>query len=265
MTRKRGMITPEMFEKVIVEGHALGAREVGLYSGGEPMLCAKLEDYIRQAKEVGYQYVYMSTNGTACNEARLVQIIEAGLDSIKFSINAGERVTYQNIHGKDHFDRVKRRVKFISNYRKKEGTQLKLFISFVECDENQHTLMLLKKEFGAYVDDIHVLKAGNQMGQMPQYSTREETGKPCPLPFNRIHVSREGYLRGCCNDYQNALAMEDLKNMSLKEAWHSYRFQEFRKRMISGSIGGILCHNCLHGTRYKVVPLNPDLAENDMF
>ena len=43
--------------------------------------------------------------------------IDAGLDSIKFSINAGSRATYALIHGKDDFERVSEHLAWISDWR----------------------------------------------------------------------------------------------------------------------------------------------------
>ena len=39
------------------------------------------------------------------------------------------------------------------------------------------------------------------------------------MPFNRIHVTWEGYLTLCCVDYQNYLIVEDLNKISLWDAY----------------------------------------------
>lgn len=264
MKRKKGIISPELVNKILVEAYKLGTREVGLYSGAEPFMCPDLETHIRSAKETGYSYVYISTNGTLCDENRLKKIISEGLDSIKFSINGGDKDTYRKIHGKDDFERISKNVKFVSKYKRQFNNNLHLSISFVECEENKESLKELKNQFEEFVDEIFVSRVSNQMGQMPKYEPVKRENKICTLPFKRFHISREGYLRACCNDYQNALALEDLNQLPLKKAWISKRFKELRHRMISGKIKGTLCHNCLYGLKEKVLPVNTDLAEEEM-
>jgi hypothetical protein len=87
----------------------------------------------------------------------------------------------------------------------------------------------------------------------------------CKMPFNRLHVSCEGYLTLCCVDYQNYLALADLNNTSLREAWCSPQFQEMRRRHIDKELAGTLCGNCWQGRRDKVVPLDARLATEIQF
>ena len=46
----------------------------------------------------------MTSNGALATPEKIRAVIDAGLDSIKFSINAPERKMYAFIHGKDDFD-----------------------------------------------------------------------------------------------------------------------------------------------------------------
>ncbi len=93
---------------------------------------------------------------------------------------------------------------------------------------------------------------------MPEFYGGGADG-PCALPFNRAHVSREGYLRLCC-DYENLLAVEDLKRVPLIEAWQGPRFREIRRRHLADQLTGTLCQSCVHGGCDKAAPLNPALT-----
>lgn len=42
------------------------------------------------------------------------------------------------------------------------------------------------------------------------------TNKYCPLTFNKLHITCEGYITACCADFQNYLAVADLNNTKLK-------------------------------------------------
>ena len=98
MTRKIGKIKPEFVYDILQQAYDLGTREVGFYATGEPFLVPELPDYIAKAKEIGYEYTYLTTNGALATPERVHAVIGAGLDSIKFSINAPDRRTYAFIN-----------------------------------------------------------------------------------------------------------------------------------------------------------------------
>ncbi len=112
--------------KVLDDARKEGSSSVGLYATGEPFLNKNLEDYIRYAKKIGYEYVYITTNGAACTPKRMEKAINNGLDSIKFSIHGGTAETYRKIHGKNDFERVIKNLKWVDEFRKKNNIQLKI-------------------------------------------------------------------------------------------------------------------------------------------
>ena len=83
---------------------------------------------------------------------------------------------------------------------------------------------------------------------------------PCVLPFARAHISAEGYLRVCCNDYQNYLAVVDLNITPLAEAWNADIFRDIRRRHLDNNLEGLLCHNCIHGVSEPIEPVVSDFA-----
>lgn len=261
MTRPARVLEPDMYRKIMAEAYDLGAREVGLYSGAEPFTCKHMNDFIRISKELGYTYIYTTTNGSLPNRDRLKDAIDAGLDSIKFSINGGDRETYKKIHGKDHFDRVLDNLMFVAEYRKTLDRPLFLAVSFVECPDNAASFKDLEAQLTPIVDEIDHHLAVNQSGQTPELPLDPPKTEICPNPFNRMHVSAEGYMRACCNDYQNMLALEDLHEMSVEDAWHSAFFKSFRQRHLDRQLDGTLCYNCMNGCATPIEPLRPELGD----
>jgi len=261
MTRPSQYIKPELFRSIVRQANELGAREIGLHGGSEPLTCKALEDHVAFCKEVGYGYVYFTTNGSLADEARFKRLIDAGTDSIKISINAGDRETYHRIHGRDDFEKVARNVEYISEYRKTLERPLYFAISFVETATNRHTLSKLKDRFEHLVDEIFHVVASNQSGQMLNLPVAPYLPETCQIPFNQVNITREGYLRACCNDYQNMLALEDLSKMSLAEAWAGEHFRTLRRRHLQGELKGTLCNNCVKGCNDPVQPINPELGD----
>jgi len=88
MKRKVGQMKPEMVESALRQAYELGTREVGFYATGEPFIVKELPEYIKMAKDIGYTYTYLTSNGSLAIPEKIRAVIDAGLDSIKFSINA---------------------------------------------------------------------------------------------------------------------------------------------------------------------------------
>jgi MoaA/NifB/PqqE/SkfB family radical SAM enzyme len=106
MNHHFGDIDPEFLKRILREAYDMGVRRVGLYTIGEMFLCKDIVTHIKNAKETGYEYIYADTNGALADKNNLEAVITAGLDSIKFSINAGKAETYKIIHGHDKFENL---------------------------------------------------------------------------------------------------------------------------------------------------------------
>ena len=154
MTRKVKRMSFNFYKKVLKEAKKLGVKELGLYATGEPFMHTKLEEFVLLAKEMGFSYVYTTTNGALVDEKRLKKVIDCGLDSIKFSVNAGSRKTYKTIHGKDEWEKVCKNINFVSNYRDNQNLDIKLSISSVVTNLTFHEKEDLRKKFENIVDEI---------------------------------------------------------------------------------------------------------------
>lgn len=79
---------PAFFERMAMEMRSAGVEELGLFYLGESFLCNWLEEAIRYAKQdCGYPYVFLTTNGSLAVPERVEACMDAGLDSLKFSLN----------------------------------------------------------------------------------------------------------------------------------------------------------------------------------
>lgn len=266
MTRQVTRMPHELFSKIIDQARAMGVEELGLYATGEPFMHTYLERFVKEAKDKGFRYVYISTNGALVGHKRLQKVLDAGLDSIKFSINAGSRETYGLIHGYDEWDKVIDNVRFVSDYRKEKNLNISLFISSVVTDITSSEKEEFRETFGEISDEIMFVNCDNQQGYMLAnegglYShSSENLPTSCNLPFNRLHVTSEGYLSLCCVDYQNYLAVADLNKVDLYDAWNNDHFISIRKKHIEDKLMGTLCENCLKQTDGDISPLCMDLS-----
>lgn len=232
---------------ILQQAYDLGARDVGLYSRGEPTLSPILGVCIEKAKQIGYDYIFIDTNGS-CTLEKLNSLISKGIDSIKFSINAGTPETYKKIHGFNSFQEVIDKIIYLSAYRKASKHKVNLYVSYVVTKYNKDEKNLLKNILVDYVDGIVFNPVHTQGAAMPS-NKKIRVGEdvdylPCSMVFNRFHVTADGKLSACCVDYTDDLIMADLNKSTLKESWNNKKFQELRKKHLAKNVKGTICEVC---------------------
>jgi MoaA/NifB/PqqE/SkfB family radical SAM enzyme len=95
---------------------------VVLHGVGEPMMVKALPRMVRYLKERG-TYVLFNTNGTLLTEHKGRELIAAGLDELRVSLDAAEPQTFLTVRGKDMFDRIVRNVRAFTALQRAEGIE----------------------------------------------------------------------------------------------------------------------------------------------
>ncbi len=267
MQRKKGVCDRDVMLNIINQAFELGTREVGFYLTGETLLYKDLEFFVEQCKTMGFEYIYLTTNGVYANKDRIKKLGELGLSSIKFSIDAATQNTYKKIHGKDDFNIVKNNL-FDALELKKEGLSIGIFASFCVVKQNMDEIEQFRKDIGEYFNDTMIGLATEQGGNMSELldelvDPMLRTSKmPCERIFNRLHVTYEGYLNACCIDMENMLAYADLTKETLKDAWHNKIITALRKEHLSGKLSYNQCYNCINlKPAKKIYPLSKELLK----
>lgn len=273
--RKISKCDKELFMRLIEEAYENGVREIGFYMTGEPLLCPDLEEYIQKSSDIygngnsGFDYIYLTTNGVLADIERIKKLVSYGLSSIKFSVNAATGDVYRKLHGKDDFDVVKANIKALHQARENGDLNIPVFISFIRTKYNYFQEELMKQVFGSYVDKIYFFDVNNHGGIMyennhlrpPEVEVASQRTL-CELLFNRIHINSDGYLTACCVDFDNMLAIVDLSQVSLRDAWCDERLVQLRKQHICGRLKNNQCFNCIHNTlNTDIEPVNRELYQ----
>ncbi len=272
------MIEEELFYRVTREARELGATEIGLYTQGEPLTNPNISKFISYVKkELGYKYVYISSNGVLCVPQKLREIVNAGVDSIKFSISSVDRENFIRHHGVDGCDKCIENVRYAYEYRKEMGLDYKLYMFAIVTKYNEWELESIRRTYEPYVDELvfmDVIDGVYSMKGLSEYLIPSD-GKhpcdhsgnyfPCPEVFNRIVINERGQLCACCLTFDDGFTViKDLHDISLKEALYSDEMIQLRRNHIKGNVEGTICYSCVFKKRTLMKPLNDELGIQEM-
>ncbi len=257
-----------LFERVLKEMRGAGVEEIGLFYLGESFLLPWLDEAVRFAKrEAGYPYVFLTTNGSLCAPEKLRGVFEAGLDSLKFSVNYADEEQFKDIA------RVKGALfqAMIGNIRsaravrdeveKETGHRCGLYASYIAYDGDQGRRMLeVMDQIKDAVDEYYALplynqadlvgKAEQEQGWKPVAGNRGRLAAlreplPCWAVFTEGHVTWDGKLSACCFDHDGRFHMGDLTRESFMDAWNSRAYQDLRKAHLAKDVTGTPCEKCV--------------------
>ena len=85
LTRPKGVMPFEHFEKLVRECAAKGLEELHLQGFGEPFIDKEITKKIRLAADLGIPHLFMVTNASLIDEELAEAIVKSGLHRIKIS------------------------------------------------------------------------------------------------------------------------------------------------------------------------------------
>lgn len=252
------------FTRIGYEMRAAGVEELGMFYLGESFILKNLHEYIRIAKhEIGFPYVFLTTNGLKATPDRVREVMAAGLDSLKFSFNWADAAQFEEVTGMPgrlHREVVEN-IKAARDVRTEVGSDCGIYASSILYDGAQQARMKeAVAEIEPYVDEHYWLPLYNQ-GALTTDVSKEHGFRPIagnqgrvgalrkPLPcwsaFTEGHVTFDGKLSACCFDHSSAWEMGDLMAQPFMEAWNSPRFQALREKHLTEDVSGTPCEHCV--------------------
>lgn len=248
--RKRGYIDEQLMMRLISEAYDNGARKISFHGMGEPCLCKNLSYYVGGAKEKGYTYIYLDTNGILATPDVMFPVIDAGLDSLKFSIHAATEETYKKITNNDAFLQIKENFIIISNYIKEANKKCKLIGYFAESTINHDEKDDFKRMFEPYATELWISPIHNASGTKTdnlKFSVNKNVTTMKKLPctdLDRMIINWEGKAIACCTDWTDHLVYGDANACSLDKLWNCEKIIEIRKQHENIDCLNEICRRC---------------------
>lgn len=250
MTRKKGTMTWETFEKVVREAVDWGVPRLYLSGFGEAFIDKRLADKIRFAKDLGAPWVGVLTNGSLLSDDVIERILSSGLDELSVSMDGFSPETFNRIRVGLDFEQVAGNVTRLLERR--QGRRPKVQIQVVLLPENLHEKEQAKQLWGGRVDSLAFRQAQNWAGGMETDSKvftphTVENNKlvPCRYLWTQLNVRDSGDVVMCCVDWDSEHIVGNVHEQSLRDIWRGFCLTRLRHLHLEGrSREEPLCEKC---------------------
>ncbi|MEO5677273.1 MAG: radical SAM protein [Usitatibacter sp.] len=261
--KARDDMDPALYRRLVDEMLAAGVQELGMFFIGESFLCDWLPEAIAYAKKQGMTYVFLTTNGSLATPDRVRECMQAGLDSLKFSMNYSDTAQFAEIANVKpaYFATSVNNLRAARKVREEGGFKCGLYASSIQYDGAQQArMMLLVDEIRPYLDEHYWLplysmgslstQREEELGYRPIAGNQGRLGAlreplPCWSAFTEGHITHDGKLSACCFDAGDKWTMADLTQVSFMEGWNSMQFQALRRSHLAKDVSGTICEDCV--------------------
>jgi pyruvate-formate lyase-activating enzyme len=251
--QEKGYMTTGLFKKIVDNSRRLEIERLGLYMTGESFLHPDIFKFIEYAKQQGIPYVYITTNGQPLNDKKIHQVFSSGLDSIKFSIDAADKETYEKLKPGGNWEHLLNVIQRMRSLRDTLGSKLRIYASFIVTKENLHDINRYREIFDELADETLFTSIGNQ-GSLMNVDTLYpvsfhalplDATSPCDLLWNRINVTYDGFLTACCVDFEGQLLYGDFNQKSFEDCWNNDKMRAYRRMHVARQFNDIpMCGTC---------------------
>jgi hypothetical protein len=195
--------------------------------------------------------------------------MNAGLDSLKFSINAADMDQFAEVMGVKPklYEQALVNLKQAYEIRERCGYKTKVYASSIKYDGEQQERMedLVRERVEPFVDEHYWLplysmgsvatQREKELGYRPTAGNQGRLGGlvkplPCWSAFTEGHVRADGLVSLCCFDADcfdadGRFQVGDLHKNSWMEIWNNEEFQRIREAHLKEDLTGTVCEECV--------------------
>lgn len=263
MTRSRGYMKTDLFEKVISELRPY-LYNINLYFQGEPMLHPKFFSFLDICSGIN---TTVSTNGHFLTVENAEKLVLSGLKRIIISLDGMDQPVYSLYRKNGDINRVMEGTKNLKEAKKRNSSPIKLVIQFLVNRNNEHQIPQIKqyaRENNAVLNlkSMQIINKDSYASWLPsakKFRRYERADKNfviknsfpdrcARLWFNPV-VTWDGKVVPCCFDKDADHIMGDLNEDSFREIWNGPKYSSFRTSILSGRHMTEICRNCTSGLK----------------
>ncbi len=266
VARPKGTMKMELYRKIIEDLGELtrrGGRKLAslqLWKDGEPLLHKRLPEMIRRAKQAEIaDFVELTTNGSLLGATIIHDLLDAGLDILRVSVESVRDSEYRTIsNGKVGYADILHKVGELFAAKNASGSPLHLHAKIIDAGLSETDKAAFGRDFAPISDswNIEPIQGWSRtqiqdftlgvQSPVGMHGVARETGRlVCPEPFGKLSINFDGSVSICCVDWSYGTVVGDASRESVSEIWNGQRLASFRMRHLSGERATIpACSSC---------------------
>ena len=187
----------------------------------------------------------INTNATKLSEKLIHQILKNGITNMVFSIDSYTKDEYESIRVKGVFEEIVNNIKKFKEIREKfyPNSRCETRISGVKVDKKQDPIKF-KNFWQDYVDNVVMVEMENRWDTYHNPKEIMASGA-CNYLWERMYIWYDGLCNPCDIDYKSELSAGTVKEQTIREIWHSKKYNDLRKIHLSGKRNKVYpCDRC---------------------
>lgn len=258
MRRKTGFMTEEVYQKIIDEIRETRT-PLRFIQWGEPLLHPHILKFLRIAHEHGI-LTHLNTNGSKLSREVIEELIDSGLDSIKFSFQGVDTKSYLEMRSTDFFEELMHWVKLFWEIRGDRQLPY-IHVSTTITYESLATVSAFKERVGEFVDYVSVGRTmldqidlnavrlrPTEVDRLRWLKEQESVVKvhpECPEVFDKMSINWDGSVSACCADADEKMVIGSILDSSLQSMWSNEKMNYYRNKLVEMRHDELeLCRNC---------------------
>jgi radical SAM protein with 4Fe4S-binding SPASM domain len=221
------------------------SKVIQLHGYGDPLLDKNMSKFISILNKRGLQS-YFSCNPANIDISHTYEMMESGLNYIKYSVESIDDLEHKNIRGdKSNFSKSYKAIKQVIKYKEMNNLNTTIIITMLDLN-NINQKEKFKKLFDAFKDfDVYIyLKSEDCQWYRKDYHGTNSIhwSEICKHPWMTMTIKSNGEATMCMEDYNNEIILGDTKKSSLKEIWDNEKYRKFRRQHLNAK-DNIKCVN----------------------
>jgi len=226
MERDKGFMDEDMVYKLIQEAGQLGFKMLDLRNFGEPIIDRRLAKFAKYAREVGFETIYIHTNGHLINAKMLDDWGKNGITDVLISLSP-----------KGEFSQTRPGInvdKFFNNIEKLINDKPDC-LNILKVDYIKTGMSSIEEET-EFFEWLHRLGIPKRIDiSLHNWAVGEDNSHyTCHRLWSSITVLWDGTVALCCLDYEGDYVLGDTKTQSISEIINSDLYREIRSNHLNG-------------------------------
>jgi MoaA/NifB/PqqE/SkfB family radical SAM enzyme len=196
---------------------------------------------MRYIKEDSTARIEINSNAGLMTEKRALEVLDAGLDVARFSVDGFSRETYEPARPGVDYDAVVRNVNRFVELRDKGGYRCHVEVRMIDMPENRHEHKAYVEYWKPRVDAVLIVP----LYRWPWEGQEKPVLKPCLKILDEMFFYTDGSAPLCCWDSAGRGLVGDVKKESVLEIWNGPTMRAMRDLLNRGRRDLLhLCSRC---------------------